>query len=172
MDLYAYSQIEDLGKIADANGIDIPRCRGYRLMSEETPITEEEIERLARRSYRETKQLCTPTSHWHIVGIDNRREIKGKARHYAKLTRKQLHAFNKYAGKEGILMVHARIGGANWRYYGGPLLAMKPWFIEKVDDGADDTYCDIYVRIKTMDDQIKEIVERHKETLDMLAEDD
>lgn len=148
MDLYAYSQIENLGQIADANGIDIPRCRGYRLMSEMTPFTEEEIEAKARKEYRLTRQLYTPTKHWCIIGYTNRREIKGKARHYAKLTRKQLHTYNKYAGKEGILMVHARIGGNNWRYYGGPLLAMKPWFIEKVDDGEDDTYCDIYVRIR------------------------
>ncbi len=114
----------------------------------------------------------TPTKYWRIVGYTNRREIKGRARHYAKLTRKQLHTYNKYAGKEGILMVHARIGGANWKYCGGPLIEMKPWFIEKVDDGGDDTYCDIYVKIRTLDDEIKEIMERHKETLDRLAEDD
>lgn len=45
-------------------------------------------------------------------------------------------------------MVHARLGGANWKYYGGPLMEMKPWFIEKVDDGMDNTYCDIYVKVK------------------------
>ena len=148
MDLYAHSRIEDLGKIADANGIVIPRCRGYRLTSEEEKNTEEGIETAARKVYRVTKRLNTPTAHWHVIGCDNRREIKGQARAAAKRTRKQLHTFNKYAGKEGILMVHARIGGYNWQYYSGPLLAMQPWFIEKVDDGFDNTYCDIYVRVK------------------------
>ena len=148
MDLYAYNQIEKLEERAKANGIEIPRLRGYRLMSEMTPFTEEEIEERAREQYRLTKKLYTPTKHFRIVGYSNRREVKGRARHCAKLTRKQLHTYNKYAGKENILMVHARIGGNNWKYYGGPLIAMKPWFIEKVDDGADDTYCDIYVRLE------------------------
>lgn len=149
MDLYAYSQIDKLDELVKANGIDIPRLRGYRLMSEEKVIPEDEIERQARLAYRETKQLYTPTPHFSMVGYNNRREIKGRARHYAKLTRKQLRTYNKYAGKEGVVMVHARIGGNNWRYHGGPLLEMKPWFIEKVDDGADDTYCDIYVKVRT-----------------------
>lgn len=35
MDLGAYVNIEDLDAIAKANGIDIPRLRGYRLMKEE-----------------------------------------------------------------------------------------------------------------------------------------
>ena len=148
MDLYAYSQIDKLDELVKANGIDIPRLRGYRLMSEEKAIPEDEIERQARRSYRETRQLYTPTAHWRIIGVNNRREIKGKARYYAKQTRKQLRTYNKYAGKEGIVMVHARLGGANWKYYDGPLMEMRPWFIEKVDDGADNTYCDIYVRVK------------------------
>ena len=38
MDLGAYAQIGDLTKIAEENGIEVPRLRGYRLMSEETPI--------------------------------------------------------------------------------------------------------------------------------------
>ena len=45
-------------------------------------------------------------------------------------------------------MIHARIGGPNWEYYGGPLLKLEPWFLERVDDGFDNTYCDIYARIK------------------------
>lgn len=33
MDLFAYTQIEDLEEIAKENGIECPRLRGYRLMS-------------------------------------------------------------------------------------------------------------------------------------------
>ncbi len=43
MDLGAFVQIEDLDEVARINGIEIPRLRGYRLMSQCTPYTEEEI---------------------------------------------------------------------------------------------------------------------------------
>ncbi len=152
MDLYAYGKIESLGELAKANGIEVPRLRGYRLMSEEEPYTEEEIEKAARETYKETFNLYKPQKGFHMLrpdfGLYNRREAKGVARRYAKYVRKQLRTFNKYAGKEGVLMVHARIGGPNWTYYGGHLLKFKPWFIEAVTDGGDETYCDIYVRVK------------------------
>ena len=35
MDLYAYSQIDNLSGIAESNGIRCPRLRGYRLMVNE-----------------------------------------------------------------------------------------------------------------------------------------
>ena len=35
MDLYAYLQIEDYDALAKANGIEIPRLRGYRWMENE-----------------------------------------------------------------------------------------------------------------------------------------
>lgn len=38
MDLGAYGQIEGLSEIAQRNGIDCPRLRGYRLMKDEEPI--------------------------------------------------------------------------------------------------------------------------------------
>lgn len=44
MDLHAYTQIVDLGKIAEQNGISVPRCRGYRLMKIEQRVTAAEIE--------------------------------------------------------------------------------------------------------------------------------
>lgn len=62
---------------------------------------------------------------------------------------KQYEAWNKYCGQQDILYIHARIGGNNWRYYNCENeVANQPWFIEKVDDCFDDTYCDIYARIK------------------------
>ena len=44
MDLGAYANIEDLQQLAEKNGIDMPRCRGYRLMKNEKPISNKEIE--------------------------------------------------------------------------------------------------------------------------------
>ena len=43
MDLLAYGQIDELEKLAEANGIKVPRLRGYRLMSEERPVSKEEL---------------------------------------------------------------------------------------------------------------------------------
>lgn len=43
MDIGAYAQIENLSEIASANGINVPRLRGYRLMSNEKAVTDEEI---------------------------------------------------------------------------------------------------------------------------------
>ena len=54
--------------------------------------------------------------------------------------------FNKYVGRKDILYIHARIGGGNWSYY-HHRVDKQPWFIEKVDDAFDSTYCDIYAKI-------------------------
>ena len=61
--------------------------------------------------------------------------------------RKQYEVWNKYAGREDILYIHARIGGGNWKVYYRQVVD-KPWFLEKVDDSFDSTYCDIYARLK------------------------
>ena len=46
MDLGAYVQIESLEEVAKANGIDVARLRGYRLMKYEKPVTKEELEKI------------------------------------------------------------------------------------------------------------------------------
>lgn len=43
MDLGAYAQIPDLNALLASNGIDVPRLRGLRLMSQENPMSAEEI---------------------------------------------------------------------------------------------------------------------------------
>ena len=37
MDLYAYTQIDELEELMKANDIEVPRLRGVRLMSQEKP---------------------------------------------------------------------------------------------------------------------------------------
>lgn len=58
----------------------------------------------------------------------------------------QLEKFNSYGGRDDVLYIHARIGGGNWPYYRSEV-ENQPWFIEKIDDYYDSTYCDIYARI-------------------------
>ena len=60
---------------------------------------------------------------------------------------KQNKIWNKYVGRKDILYIHARIGGGNWRSYYQDVVN-QPWFIEKVDDAFDSTYCDIYAKIE------------------------
>ena len=64
-----------------------------------------------------------------------------------KRVEKQRAAWNKYAGRDDVLYIHARIGGDNWFYYHS-YVDTQPWFLEKVDDSYDSTYCDLYARIK------------------------
>lgn len=109
MDLYAYAQIEKYSKIAEENGIEVPRLRGYRLMVEEDRAFSDDDDSIPAQT------------------------------------------FNKYVGRNDVLCIHARIGGGNWDDYRDEV-ENEPWFIEKVDDDFDPTYCDIYARIKPIGD--------------------
>ena len=59
---------------------------------------------------------------------------------------RQWKVWNKYVGRDDILYIHARIGGGNWPYYFREVID-QPWFLEKIDDAFDSTYCDIYAKI-------------------------
>ena len=183
MDLGAYAQIEDLGEIAEANGIEVPRLRGYRLMKDEKPVDIDEVIKERNIEAKCCINLCEsywdPNANWvecsdetralcnkYVTNFDQRWEedsnmsvrwdlltpeqtemlnqsIKREIEHITN----QFTVWNKYAGREDVLYIHARIGGDNWLDYGGPELMKKPWFLDKVDD-TDSTYCDIYARIK------------------------
>ena len=178
MDLGAYANIEKLSAIASANGIDIPRLRGYRLMAGEEPITKEELEEEIRRQqmyeveamFREifpgcyehsqrTRRLVRrymvldgdgyfPTGiRWDQMHGKRRKKAKYLMKQVAKTVSAQYNMFNKYCGRDDVLYIHARIGGANWIPYGGKTIEKEPWFIEKTDDAFDNTYCDIYALI-------------------------
>lgn len=175
MDLGAYAQIADLGEIAEKNGIEIPRLRGYRLMSEEIPVDVSEM--IEGIEVETCKELCR--SHWRIDPIfytysdktdfacayylskdksssvrwerihgRKRKNLKYKIKQKSRKIKEQYEMWNKYAGKPNVLYIHAKIGGANWNRYGGNELIEKTWFLDKVDDSYDRTYCDIYAAIK------------------------
>lgn len=85
---------------------------------------------------------------WNVLHGKKRKLFKFARKLVAKRVLKQYEIFNKYCGQKDILYIHARIGGANWNYYGGPELEKQPWFIEKADDAFDCTYCDIYAKLE------------------------
>lgn len=85
---------------------------------------------------------------WELIHGQHRRNMK----HAMKIAKRRVldsfGTFNRYAGRDDILCVHARIGGRNWSYYNrGGAVSGNDAFIEKVDGMFDDTYCDIYLRI-------------------------
>ena len=127
MDLYAYSQIDKLKKYLEENNIDIPRLRGLRLMKDETPVSEEKIKEYAENF---SKYII-------LAGYE----------HALKRVKKQYDIFNKYVGKN-VLYVHARVGGANWDFFGMDEITKHPLYLERVDDYFDSTYCDIYFKLK------------------------
>ena len=176
MDLYAYGQIPLYENLAKDNHIEIPRLRGYRLMSEEEPISiESAIAGIMDRFFYKDFVVGYPAfainPEWYEYSPRTNRladkyltkdglglrwdKLHGKKRKNAKYIikkqkekiLKQMNVYNKYAGQKNVLYIHARIGGYNWLTYGGNKLMTEPWFLEKVDDAIDETYCDIYARI-------------------------
>lgn len=181
MDLGAYAQIDNLNALMARNGINVPRLRGLRLMSQEKMVSQDEIARIAHdHAMCECESLCESDfklNSWCFELSERTRRIKrkyliydkddyepidvrwssihGKKRKAFKYAIKrairraytQYALFNNYCGRPDILYIHARIGGGNWPYYGKEVKD-QPWFICKVDDAFDSTYCDIYATIK------------------------
>ena len=189
MDLGAYTQIEELedseeleDKIAELNGIQVPRLRDYRLMKNEKPL--DFIERSKDIPIECVDELCCSRPLWNpnpdywtfnwytnylkeyylvtkknengckeFVGVrwdrihgKKRRILKTMIHNRVKEIKTNYLIFNKYIGREDILYIYARIGGGNWKDYFKDVVN-QPWFIEKVDDPYDNTYCDIYAKI-------------------------
>lgn len=180
MDLGAYAQMEDLDEIAKANGIEVERCRGYRLMKDEEPISEDELtsmvnlnmfeaaENEIRTDYRygwithstETDRKCRKLligkkKDWHIeiTGI-NWSKIHGKLRKRIKFAIKkakrdvliQWKMWNKYAGRDDVLYIHAKLGSWSWSDVKWWSYKSQPWYLDGCDD-HDKAYCDIYAKI-------------------------
>ena len=174
MDLFAYLQISDIEQIAKANNIVCPRLRGYRLMKNEeretlldiydASVLEDLCRSLPRWNikaycYCYSSKVNTLIKNLIKINSDGSRSIRwdkihGRKRKILKFALKQkrnrcqaqIDTWNKYVGREDILYIHARIGGGNWASYKDEV-EHQPWFIEKVDDAFDSTYCDIYAKI-------------------------
>lgn len=187
MDLYAFMQIETLEAIAKANGIEIPRLRGYRLMSDEAALSPKGYSQLFYDcAMASIDKLCTSDPFWdpnsdcsifnyrsdHArkyyikYGLDKdgyripiairwdrihgkkRRILKYEIKKYKKRAIAQYALWDKYAGQKNVLYIHSRMGGNNWAGYGDKeVLMAQPWFLDRIDDWWDGTYCDFYARI-------------------------
>ena len=84
---------------------------------------------------------------WDRIHGWKRKVLKFEIKKYKRKIQQQYDMWNKYAGRNDVLYIHARIGGNNWNYFDGEKLRKKLWFLDKVDDSSDSTYCDIYAKI-------------------------
>ena len=84
---------------------------------------------------------------WDLLHGKKRKNLKFAIKNRKKRIIKNIEVWNRYAGNLNVLYIHARIGGKNWAFYGGEELRKQDWFLEKVDDPWDNTYCDIYAKI-------------------------
>ena len=162
MDLGAYANIPNLGDILKANGLSVPRLRGLRLMKDELPLSKDEIREEAEASvalevYWDNKKYVIPNPEgwriaWNKLHGKNRNDIKFYVKKAIRNFEKQYGIWNGYCGRDDVLYIHSRLGGSNWDYYDGDELTKQPWFLCKVDDAFDSTYCDIYAKIRRTDE--------------------
>ena len=177
MDLYAYSQIENLEQFLKDNEINIPRLRGLRLMKDEILISQEDMItsiKDEKKDYLINWLKQHSDSVWSSTKDDNHHEafiygnkiiidydfskVHGKDRKHIKLKWKQIEkryltnfkTFNQYVGKD-VMYVHARIGGGNRRWYNNEWTKIKnhPLYLADCDDFYDNTYCDIYFKLNS-----------------------
>lgn len=116
----------------------------YSCCSEFCPATDRRI-----KKYMILDEDGDPISiRWDRIHGKKRKTAKYAIKQYKKAAIDNIKVFNKYAGRDDVLFVHARIGGDNWNYFNGPsIVASHPAFLEKVDNYFDSTYCDIYLKI-------------------------
>ena len=87
---------------------------------------------------------------WDRIHGWKRRVLKFEIKKRKRKIQQQYDIWNKYAGQENVLYIHSRMGGNNWKYWLPDMkteLMNQPWFLDRVDDWWDSTYCDFYATI-------------------------
>lgn len=86
---------------------------------------------------------------WDRLHGKKRKNMKYVIKQMQRNVQCQFDTWNKYAGQENVLYIHSRMGGGNWEHYGDKASILNaPWFLDRVDDWWDYTYCDFYAKIK------------------------
>lgn len=160
MDMGAFTRINDLDKIREANGIDVPRLRGLTLMKDYKPVSEEfiqreideEYSRAARNIYYYLGEMAEDILSGNVdkyfadkSWLETQEEMIGSG--FEGLMKRYYELANKYAGRDDVLCVHARIGSTSWSDIKWRHLRDRPWFLDACDEAYDTSYCDIYAKI-------------------------
>lgn len=159
--------IEDLDEVAKANGINVPRLRGYRLMSSEAPWSEKDIEtevenelEHAFRSLADSAiRMAEAALEYDIRKFEAEESWLSPSEHlcrgFEERFKAQAEMWNKYAGKSDVLYIHSRMGHPKESHWDSEKREMvvdrdlrdELWFLDWVTDAYDETYIDIYARI-------------------------
>lgn len=84
---------------------------------------------------------------WDRIHGWKRKRLKFMIKKKNRKIQAQMDMFNKYVGKN-VLYIHSRMGGYNWEQYTEKdSIVKQPWFLDRVDDYWDGTYCDFYARL-------------------------
>ena len=85
---------------------------------------------------------------WDRIHGKKRRILKYEIKKNKRNALKQFSIWNKYAGRDDVLYIHSRMGNNNWENYDDKdTILNAPWFLDRVDDWWDGTYCDFYAKI-------------------------
>jgi hypothetical protein len=85
---------------------------------------------------------------WDRIHGRKRKILKFEIKKQKRKIQEQFDTWNKYVGREDVLYIHSRMGGGNWRDYENKAsITNQPWFLDRVDDHWDSTYCDFYAKI-------------------------
>ena len=98
---------------------------------------------------------------WNKIHGRARKDIKFEIKKAKKKTLEVYNLWNKYAGREDVLYIHARLGSTSWSDIRHYQYANKPWYLDSIDDSYDTSYCDIYAKIDP--ETIKNIKENEGE---------
>lgn len=152
---------EELNDMIHTDIIDIVEglCRSVPFWNPNSSIstydynTERKTRYYLNKKYDEYGRFIDIVVRWDRIHGYKRKILKFEIKKIKRNYQKQYQVFNKYVGQDDVLYIHSRIGGNNWKFYNGDnTVANQPWFLEKVDDAYDSTYCDIYAKIKTTGD--------------------
>ena len=85
---------------------------------------------------------------WDRIHGKKRTILKFEIKKMKRRIREQYETFDKYCGREDVLYIHSRMGGEHWKWFEGKEELMnQPWFLDRVDDYWDSTYCDFYAKL-------------------------
>ncbi len=86
---------------------------------------------------------------WDRIHGKKRKACKYVIKKIKKRVKEQFDMWNKYAGQDDVLYIHARLGSGNWGGYDcDKIVKGQPWYLDHCEDHFDCTYVDIYAKIK------------------------
>ena len=84
---------------------------------------------------------------WDLIHGKQRKAMKFQGKIAARKELERIRTWNKYAGQDDVLYIHARLGSSNWSDVTWKDYRNEPWFLYGEDDSDDSSYCNIYAKV-------------------------